>query len=172
MEDARGEDGIGFSGEKDFGHVFQAAGEINKLNWESCMKIKTSKIISVTVLLMSGFLGVAVAEMQSDTVSVEQGSGSGCVGTYYAVARMTNSSGAFWITPPQDTHTGTFTNASGSGYTSTLYVMRKIDQQPFCATGSVTFPATNSSYSLTLYVTSHAPPPTNNQPINLQVTWK
>jgi hypothetical protein len=134
------------------------------------MKINTSKIISTTVLLLVAFLGrVAVADSQADRATISQGSG-GCAGTYYAYVKMTNSSGLFWITPPANTHTGTFT-ASGS-FSSALTVVRKVDLQPFCGTNSLTFPATNSSYSLTLYVTSHTPPPTNNQPITLQVTWQ
>jgi len=137
------------------------------------MTIKASKIISTAVFLLAGFLGcVAPAEIQKDLVSTGQGSAT-CAATYYAVAKMTNSSGLFWITPPANTHTGTFTNASGSGsYTSVLTVVRKIDLQPWCGTNSLIFPATNSSYSLTLYVTSRTPPPTNNQPMTLEVLWQ
>jgi hypothetical protein len=51
-------------------------------------------------------------------------------------------------------------------------VVRKSDQFPWCDTNSVNFPATNTtSYSLTVYVKSPVPPPTNGQPMNLQITW-
>jgi hypothetical protein len=137
-------------------------------------KINPSKIISITAFVLAGFIGcLALADTQSDRATVSGGSG-GCAGTYYAVAKMTNSSGTFWITPPPNTHTGTFTNASGfpHPFSSVVTAIRKLDQQPWCGTNSVTFPATNSSYTLTVYVTTTVPPPTNNQPMTLEVIWQ
>lgn len=103
------------------------------------------------------------------------GSGSGCPGKYTGYAKMTNSTGTFWITPPTNTSSGTLTDASGFGapYVSVTYVVRKSDLVTWCGTNSVTFPATNStSYELFVYVKNTPPPPTNGQPLNLQVTWQ
>jgi hypothetical protein len=102
------------------------------------------------------------------------GSGSGCPGAYTGFAKMTNSTGGLWITPPANTTNGTLTDASGfsAPYASVAYVSRKSDGLTWCDTNSVTFPATNStSYQLTIYVKNTPPPPTNGQPMNLQITW-
>jgi hypothetical protein len=103
------------------------------------------------------------------------GSGSECPGVWTGLAKMTNSTGTFWITPPTNTTSGTLTDASGfaSPYVSVAYVKRKSDLVTWCGTNSVTFPATNTTqYSLTVYVKSPLPPPTNSQPMTLQVTWQ
>ena len=67
----------------------------------------TSKIICASALVLAGFTGwVALAETQDDKATVGQGSGTGCIGTYYAIARMTNGAGIFWLTPPANTTNG------------------------------------------------------------------
>ena len=104
------------------------------------------------------------------------GSGTGCPGTWTAYAKMTNSAdGTLWITPPTNAISGTFTDASGfaSPYVSVASVRRQSDGAKWCDTNSVTFPVTNTAkYTLTIYVKSPLPPPTNGQPMNLQVTWQ
>lgn len=88
---------------------------------------------------------------------------------------MTNSAGSIWLTPPTNTTSGTFTNASGFAppFVSVAYVMRKSDFMTWCSTNSVTFPATNStSYQMIMYVKSTPPPPTNGQPVTLQIIWQ
>ncbi len=136
-----------------------------------------NKIIAKLALAaVAGWLvGVAVADQQTVSFTVQSGgSGSGCPGTYNGFAKMTNSAGTFSITPPTNTTSGTFTDASGFGapYVSVAYVKRN-DLVSWCGTNSVTFPATNSkTYQLTVYVKSTLAPPTNGQPVTLQVTWQ
>jgi hypothetical protein len=129
----------------------------------------------LTVLVLAGFAaGVVWADSEKIPFTKQTGgSGSGCPGAYTGYAKMTNSTGLFWITPPTNTSSGTFTDASGLGtnYISVAYVTRKSDGLTWCGTNSVTFPATNTDqYLLTVYV-KNTPPPTNGQPMNLLVTW-
>ena len=103
------------------------------------------------------------------------GSGTGCPGAYTGFARMTNSAGTFLLTPPTNTIRGTFTDASGfaAPYISVAWVARSGGFLTWCDTNSVTFPVTNGAqYSLTVYVKSPLPPPTNGQPMTLKVTWQ
>jgi hypothetical protein len=135
------------------------------------------KIACLAACALVGVLACTASDLiQTPQASVGSGSSGSCPGTYTAVARMTNSSGAFWITPPTGTHTGTFKDASGFGgsYSSSVTVERKSDQFTWCTNNnnSLTFPATNSSYELVVYVNSTPPPPTNNQLMTLQVTWE
>jgi hypothetical protein len=131
------------------------------------------KIVCTAAVVLMGIMRCIAAEVtQGDATAVGSGT-DGCLGNYYALAKMTNSSGGFWLTPPTGTHTGTFTNASGIAASSGVVVIRKSDQTAWCTNKtSLTFPATNSSYELILYITSHTPPPTNGQPLSLQVTWR
>ena len=102
------------------------------------------------------------------------GSGTGCPGAYTGMAQLTNSEGTLWITPPTNATSGTLTDASGfpAPYVSVACVKRN-DLMTWCDTNSVTFPATNSKmYQLTIYVKSPLPPPTNGQPMNVQIIWK
>jgi len=135
-------------------------------------KLITPFIVATIAGLM---VCAAVADQQSiPFTSQSGGSGSGCPGTYTGFAEMTNSAGTFWITPPTNTSSGTFTDASGlaSPYVSVAYVTRKSDGLTWCGTNSVTFPATNSmKYSLMVYVKNTPPPPTNGQPLTLQINW-
>jgi hypothetical protein len=142
------------------------------------MKInKTSKIICATIIILGGLIGFVVpakSQSQLDPFTADTVSGSGCPGSYTGVAKMTNSTGAYWITPPANTSSGTLTDASGFGspYTSVAYVKSKTGFS-WCETNTVTFPATNTtSYELYIYVKSPLPPPTNGQPMNLQITWQ
>jgi len=139
------------------------------------MKIQITPGKIIAILLLTGFAAcVALADTQGIVATVTKGSTS-CVGTYYAYAKMTNSAGSIWITPPSNTNTsGTFTDISNfsTNYTSTVLVTRKKDGVAWCGTNSVTFPATNStSYQMIAYVTSTLPPPTNGQPLTLQIEW-
>ena len=102
------------------------------------------------------------------------GSGSGCPGVYTGYAKMTNSIGSFWITPPTNTISGTLTNATTGGdpFAAVACVQRKNDVTIWCDTNCVTFPATNTAqYQLVIYAKS-TPPPTNGQPILVQITWQ
>lgn len=136
------------------------------------------KIITPLVLVfIAGLMaGAAFADTQNIPFTLQSGgSGPGCPGTYTGYAKMTNSAGAFWITPPTNTTSGTFTDASGLGvpYVSVAYVKRKSDSVSWCGTNSVSFPATNStSYELFVYVKNIPPPPTNGQPLTLQISWQ
>ena len=138
------------------------------------MKIKSRiKIIGLVAFAMAGFISyVALAENQMVKATTGQGTSS-CSGTYYAFAKMTNGSGGVWLTPPTNVTSGTFTDLSGfpAPYSSAVIVERR-DLKSWCGTNSLTFPATNTTtYSVTVYVTSPAPPPTNGQPLNVSVTW-
>jgi len=134
---------------------------------------------TLTALTLIGFAAcVAIADQQAIPFTPQNsGTGSSCPGTWTGYAKMTNATdGTFWITPPTNVISGTLTDASGfaSPYTSVTYVKSKNHlTQKWCDTNSVTFPATNTDkYSLTVYVKSSVPPPTNGQPINVQVTWQ
>ena len=107
--------------------------------------------------------------------TVQTVSGSGCPGAYNGLARMTNSDGTFWISGTNASgSTGTFTDVSSfaAPYASVVQVVRKSDNTKWCAANSVTFPvASTAKYSFTVYVKSPVPPPTNSQPITLQLVW-
>ena len=139
-------------------------------------KLKIAK--TLTLLALAGFTAcIALADTQTETIPFTQqsgGSGSGCPGAYTGLAKMTNSAGTFWITPPTNTTSGTLTDVSGfpAPYVSVAYVKRN-DLTPWCGTNSVTFPATNSkTYALTVYVKSTTTPPTNGEPMTLQIIWQ
>ena len=138
-------------------------------------RTKVSKLTFVVVCALAGLVAsVALADtmQQSDSATVSQGSAT-CTGTYYALAKMTNSTGTFYITPPSGTHNGTFSDMSGMGgsYRSVVSVIRKSDGTSFCTgSNSVAFPASSSSYLMTVYVTSRGI--TNSQPLTLQVVWQ
>ena len=129
-----------------------------------------------TVAAVAGLMAcLALADQQNDPFTAQSGgSGSGCPGTYTGLAKMTNGA-SLWFTPPTNATSGTLTDASGfaAPYVSVASVKRKSDLVTWCDTNSVTFPATNSTtYSLTVYVKSPLPPPTNGQPMTLKITWQ
>jgi hypothetical protein len=137
------------------------------------------QIVSLLALAALLFAGCAT-HLQTESNTTETipftkqsgGSGSGCPGAYTGYAKMTNSTGAIWLTPPAGTTSGTFTDASGlpAPYLSVAWVKCN-NLSTWCNTNSVTFPATSShQYQLIVYVKSS--PPTNGQPMNLQVTWQ
>ena len=129
----------------------------------------------VGLLLIAGSNTVRADTQTIPFTATGGGSGSGCPGTYTGYAKMTNGSGTFWITPPAGTTNGTLTDASGfaAPYVSVAVVKRKSDQFAWCGTNSVTFMATNTQqYALTVDVKSTLPPPTNGQPMTLQITWQ
>jgi hypothetical protein len=140
--------------------------------------IKQIKTIHVCLLAIVTLTGLAAGLAGADQIlpfnKQSGGSGSGCPGAYTGFAKMTNSAGGIWITPPANTSSGTFTDASGfsAPYMSVTWVQRKNDGMTWCSTNTVTFPATNStSYELFVYVKNTPPPPTNGQAMDLQVTW-
>ena len=138
--------------------------------------VQIAFILTLAALLFAG----CATHVQTESNTAEcipftkqgGGSGSGCPGIYTGYAKMTNSTGAIWITPPTGTTNGTFTDASGLPvpYLSVAWVKCN-NLMTWCNTNSVTFPASNShQYQLTVYVKSS--PPTNGQPMDLQVTWQ
>jgi hypothetical protein len=138
------------------------------------------KIIYATLLALASLTAcVAWADTTiNQTISfTPQNSSSGlCPGAWTGYAKMTNTTdGTLLVQPPTNAISGTLTDASGfpSPYVSIAYVKRQSDGAKWCETNSVTFPATNTTkYQLTIYVKSATPPPTNGQPMNLQVTWQ
>jgi hypothetical protein len=136
-----------------------------------------SSIVIMGMAILTGLMGwVARADVQLVAFKLSSGGSTNtpCSGAYTGYARMTNSAGSLWIRPPTNTTTGTFTDASGFGppYWSVVTVLRQSDFASWCQTNSVTFPATNgTSYELTLWVKSTPPPPTNGQPLSLQIVW-
>jgi len=137
------------------------------------MKIQITPGKIIATLLLTGFAAcVALADTQGIVPTIAKGSAS-CIGTYSAYAKITNSAGNIWITPPTNITSGTFTDIStnvSTNYTSTVVVMRKKDLVTWCGTNSVTFPATNStSYQMVSYVTSSSL--TNGQLQTLQIVW-
>ena len=153
-------------------------------------KLKLLHMACFSALALAGFTGCAIStsnhtpppleadgpETQCVSFTPQSGdSGSGCPGAYTGYAKMTNSTGSFWFTPPTNTVSGTLTDVSGfpDPYLSVTYVVCKKNLISWCGTNSVTFPATNSmQYSLTVYVKSTPPPPTNGQPMTLQIQWQ
>jgi len=138
------------------------------------MKIKSRfKIVCLVTLTVAGFYSwVAMADSQGDKPTFGQGTNS-CAGTYYAYAKMTNGSGGVWLTPPANTKSGVFTDLSGfpAPYSSSVIVAQR-NLVSWCGTNGLNFPVTNGmTYSVTVYVTSPTPPPTNGQPLNLSVMW-
>jgi hypothetical protein len=136
------------------------------------------KIGCAIAVLFAGFTICIADELtQSDLPTMGKVVSTGCPETYYALARMTNSTGVFWLTPPAGTTNGIFKDVSGfpHPYASTTEVVRRSDQNAWCSTSTngVSFPASSStSYSMVVYVTSKTPPPTNGQPLVLQITWQ
>lgn len=140
-------------------------------------KVKNNLGHIIAAVVLASFAVCAVwADTQYIPFTIQTGgSGSGCPGAYTGYAKMTNSMGTFWFTPPANATSGTLTNASGFAppFVSVACVVRKSDFTAWCGTNSVIFPATNSTqYALTVYVKSALPPPTNGQTMNLQITWQ
>jgi hypothetical protein len=138
----------------------------------------TKTIVCAAALALAGLTAcIASQETQSIVATMGKGSGSGCIGTYYAVAQMTNNLGLFLITPPTGTTNGIFQDISGfpAPYASAMVVIRSSDLKSWCtnSTNGVSFPATSSdSYQMTVYVNSKTPPPSSGQTMKLQVTWQ
>jgi hypothetical protein len=134
-------------------------------------------VVAGMAMLISFMCWVARADMQIIPVKIITvgSTNNTCPGLYYAYSRMTNSSGSIWLQPPTNTTTGTFTDASGFGppYSSLCLVLRQNDGTSWCGSNSVTFPATNSTaYQLVLVIKNRPPPPTNSQPLSLQIVWR
>ena len=143
-------------------------------------KLNLGSILTALALAGLAFTGCAThydltgPETQCDPFTAQTGgSGTACFGAYTGFAKMTNGA-SLWFTPPTNATSGTLTDASGfaAPYVSVAYVKRN-DYVAWCGTNSVTFPATSSkTYQLMVYVKSPLPPPTNGQPMNLQITWQ
>lgn len=139
---------------------------------------RMKKTLSATLIVLAGLAaGVTWAEQQAIPFTPQNsGTGSDCPGVWTGYAKMTNTTdGTTWIKPPTNAISGTLTNASGfaAPFVSVACVKRQSDGVKWCDTNSVTFPVTNTAkYMLTIYVKSPLPPPTNGQPMNLQITWQ
>jgi hypothetical protein len=137
------------------------------------MKLKIRGIIAG--LAITGLaISMVWAQDQMAPFTMKTGTGAGCVGSFLGYARMTNSIGTLWITPPPNTTSGTFTDLSsfGSNYVSiaTVTCLTNITT-PLCESNTITFKASSSAkYEFTVYVKQS--PPTNGEPLNLQVTWQ
>lgn len=136
-----------------------------------------TQTLCATILALAGFAAsLAWADQQSIPFTQQSGgSGSGCPGAYTGYAKMTNGVGTVWLTPPTNATSGIFKDASGFGapYVSVAKVVQSGNFQSWCDTNGVTFPvASGRQYSMTVYVKSTPPPPTNGQPMNLQITWQ
>jgi hypothetical protein len=142
-------------------------------------KMKWNIGSAITTLVFAGFAVCAVRGGNTQSIPFTIGTGGTntipCPGPYYGYAKMTNSTGTLWFIPSNSVSSGTLTDESafGSNYVSVACVLRRSDLSVWCGTNSVTFPATNAdSYSLTVYVKNLPPPPTNKQPLNLQILWQ
>lgn len=139
------------------------------------MNNKTSKLLSLAVCVLAGFTGlVALADSQCDPAHTGVGTNSS-FGKYYAYAKMTNGA-SFWIKPDTNivVRSGTLTDISGfsAPYGSYAAVSVFMSTNTYYGSNSVTFPATNTlTYQLSVFVTSPPPPPTNSQPMMLQIQW-
>jgi len=148
---------------------------------ENILKIKNMKkhpqiITHIVALILLASLATNIVQADDETIpfTAKTGGGSGCPGAYTGFAKMTNSTGSLWIKPPTNAVSGTLTDISGfpPPYVSVANVTRKSDLVSWCGTNSVTFPATNSTtYELFVFVKNTPPPPTNGQPLTLQIVW-
>jgi hypothetical protein len=149
----------------------------NQLTWYLYEKMKKNKIptiICAAAVLLAGVISqIALADTQIIPFTPKSsGTGGGCTGVYTGFAKMTNSAGTFALTPPTNTTSGTFSDISGFGAPYVSVANVSCGLSTWCDTNSVNFPATNSkTYVCTVYVKSPLPPPTNGQPISLQIVW-
>lgn len=158
-------------------HEMKQTKQQNSGRKDSGMKANKWSKLGQMVAVMA-FIGLAAslaqADNQSDSYTPQPGgTGTNSCGVYYGYAKMTNSTGTFWIVAPTNITSGTLTDTStyGSPYTSVAFV-GCINGKSWCSSNNVTFPATSGTkYSMTVFVTS-TPPPTNGQPISLQLTWQ
>ena len=137
---------------------------------------------TITALTLIGFTaglawaGQTIVNQSSGFIPQNSGTGPGCPGIWTGYARMTNTTdGTPWIKPPTNAISGTLTDVTigASNYVSVACVTRQSNQVKSCDTNSVTFQVTNTAkYSLYIYVKSPLPPPTNSQPIDMQVIWQ
>jgi len=143
------------------------------------IKNKTLKIATALGLFAGGFIhSDALAQsciVEPLPATMSSGSNS-YAGSYYAFVRATNSSGGLWIVPSNGVQSCTVSDISGfsAPYASMLIAARKDGAHTWYTNKncSLIFPVTNTiSYSINLYVTSVPPPPTNGQPLTLQIMW-
>jgi hypothetical protein len=135
-----------------------------------------SKLAAAAVACIGLAVGAAWADNQIDPYTPLTGPITNTCGVYYGCAKMTNGQGSYWITPPTNITviSGTLTDTSGYGPPySSMTLVGCINGKSWCSnSSSLTFPATNGlKYSMTIVATG-TPPPTNGQPISLQVSWQ
>ena len=140
--------------------------------------LKTSTICAAAITAVGcAGLGVAQQSTQTEILPATMGTGSNTyIGTYYAMVKATNSAGSILISPTNGVQSCTLQDISGypAPYSSSLVATRKSDGHCWYTNNnnSLTFPVTNGiNYTMCAYVNSMPPPPTNGQPITLQIQW-
>jgi hypothetical protein len=130
----------------------------------------------IAALAITGLVvGIAWADTELIPFTDKTGTMPGCVGAYTGYAKYTNViNGAIWVNPPTNCTSCTFADASqfGSNYVS-IATVTPFGQSTLCnGSNSITVTVTNTTkYEFIVFVKSPVPPPTNGQPMNLQVTW-
>jgi len=138
--------------------------------------LKTVSTLGILIMALAHISALAQSVVVEPLpASVSSGS-SGFVGSYYAFVRATNSVGGLWLTPPSGAQSCTVSDASGfsAPYVSSLMASPKDGSQTWYATNNnnLFFPVTSTaSYAIILYVNSLPAPPTNGQPLMLEITW-
>ena len=142
-------------------------------------KNKTLKIVTLIGLVMAGLMhcGALAQSTMVEPLPATMITGSNTyAGAYYATVRATNISGGLWLMPSNGVQSCTVADTSGlpSPYASSLVVSCKNGAHMYSTNQNcnLIFPVTNTtSYSIMLYVNSVPPPPTNGQPLTLQIMW-
>jgi hypothetical protein len=136
---------------------------------------------AVAIVTLAGFLSTQMvfADWIPISGSFQKISGGNtnlpCPGTYTGYVKATNSAGSFWLTPPTNATSCIVTDASGfpAPYVSVVQATRRSDFRCFCGTNSLTIGVTNNTtYEFIAYIKSVPPPPTNGQPVILEVLWQ
>lgn len=138
------------------------------------MKKNLSLLCSIiAVSLLAAFAARAdTTNIQTVPFHVQSASATGCPGTNFGYAYMTNSAGTMWFKPTNST-SGTLTDISGlaAPYVSTACVTRQMPVAKWCDTNAASFPiVSGNNYELYIFVKTSGL--TNGQPMTLQVVWQ
>jgi hypothetical protein len=142
-------------------------------------KNKTLKTLSIVGIITAGFMhcgALAQSSMIQPLPPIMIPGSNSYAGAFYAYVKGTNSSGGFSITPSIGVQSCTVSDVSGfpAPYSSCVIASRRDTGHTWYTNQncSLIFPVTNTlSYTIMLYVTSVPPPPTNGQPLMLQIAW-
>jgi hypothetical protein len=145
------------------------------------MKNKILSIITISGIagLLAGCAGLGSlgsSQGQSPPYVPQPGGSTNvpCPGVYTGYAKYTNTDGTYWVTPPQGATNCIFSDVSGfpAPYASVACVGCN-NLKKWCGPTTVTFPVTGTAkYEFIVYVTSATPPPTNGQPISMNIEWQ